>query len=150
MKNIILIILFFIILILGIYYLRYRYLNNGEVKFVLLETKEYYFLHKDKLPTRLIRNEDDISHFAKEILITDSLRFEILDKLDLSHFDYIISCGYKILRSDFSIGFTNSDGICKDEDPRIPLHIEYSTQTEDSIYIYKIICKKNKYRMPGP
>ena len=150
MKNIIQIILFLSIAVSCIYYFIYTHQNYGDVKLILLEKKEYHFSQKDKLPTRFIRDKDDMFYFAKEIFMTDTMYIEILDKLDLNNYDYIISCGYKIQGCNFSAEFTNNDGICKDEDPRIPLNLEYSNQTADTIYIYMIMCQKNKYRMPGP
>ena len=141
MKNIPQIILFLSIAVLCIY-LIYTHQNYGDVKLILLEKKECHFLQKDKLPTRVIRDKDDMSHFAKEILITDTMCFEILDKLDLDNYDYIISCGDKIQGCNFSAEFTNNDGMCKDEEPRIPLNLEYSNQTADTIYIYDYVSKK--------
>ena len=65
--------------------------------------------------------------------------------------DKFVLVGKQVLRCDHSAYFTEyGDLICEEEDSRIPLDVKFSSLTTDSIYVYKLMTKKNKFRTPGP
>ena len=77
-------------------------------------------------------------------------RYNILKSMDLNKYDYYFSVGKQVLRCDHSAYFTeHGDLICEEEDSRIPLDVKYSSLTTDSIYVYKLMTKKNNFRTPG-
>ena len=70
--------------------------------------------------------------------------------MDLNKYDYYFSVGKQVLRCDHLAYFTeHGDLICEEEDSRIPLDVKFSSLTTDSIYVYKLMTKKNNFRTPG-
>ncbi len=140
-------IIILLLIISGIVYLRCSYFYYKEVNYILVAS--YPLNSSQEGPTRLIHDINDFYYFAKKIP-PGQRQLDLLKVLDLSHYDYIISCGYKIIKGSVSAEFTRNDIICKQEDDRLPIEIEYSSEITDSLYVYKVISNKGVYRMPGP
>ncbi len=140
----------------------YKYVKNynysGQVDYELVKVikNPSDSLNRERIMRDSIRitffidNSEHLDFFVENMSLQQQ-KSEIKYSLNIEQYDYFISVGKRIIKCEYSKYFTDHyDCICECEDNRIPLNIKFSKHVTDSIYIYKLLATKNKFREPGP
>jgi hypothetical protein len=151
-KKTIIFIVFLIAII--IVYQVYRFNYSGKVEVTLVKAIKDPQKERSRIYPRekreYINSNERFNWYMEFLSLQQQDIYQIYQSLQLDKYDYIITCGHRIIDCCYSVDFTDHDGICECEDNRIPLDIRLSSDCTDSIYVYKLNAKKNKYRSPGP
>ena len=120
-----------------------------------LEKVDYVYVTSYKKPIDTTQYKEDrwlIGYFViSEMSDFDHIENEIIDfkdslsDLDYTKFDYLITNNYKILNIYRGNNIPDKYDQCQFL-KKVPLFIRFYSQKMDSIFIYKIDDKKNKYR----
>ena len=144
----------FLIAIIIVYQVYRRFTYSGKVEVTLVKAIKDPQKDRSRVEPRdkseFIHRNECFNWYMKYLSLQEQDVYQIEQSLQLDKYDYIITCGHRIIDCCYSADFTEHDGICECEDNRIPLDVRLSSDCTDSIYVYRLSAKKNKYRYPGP